>query len=318
MKNDISMVFNATFWKEIWTQSAHSFLAEHQKRCPDRWFRFYEKQGRCLREISGINKRQGRGVVELFLRHGLLSSNESVVDLGCGSGWLALPLALEGIRVQAVDTSSGMLEALQRQAMALKSRTLEIKHACWTELEPDEPFDLVLAACFPPALSPEGISRMEWLGKKCALLLPNGDQGIPWIKNLWRALFRNEPEINYPYAPSPFMEMRLEGKVNGQVIKDRFLNKPHFSGSRQLQTAVNYLLAAGRNPGLIPITIPLLIDLPIQQVLDFYVEYFSLFDKSGPKNRLIIERELLPFVDSDRVMVRGESHYGLIWWGGRP
>jgi SAM-dependent methyltransferase len=274
-------VFKASFWEKTWRELGSSFLADHQRRYPQRWHRFYDSQGPALREISGLDQEQGRMIIDPLWQQGGLFPGCSVIDLGCGTGWLALPLALKEARVLAVDSSSDMLESLQGEARMMNLSTLTTQHTCWTEIETDKPFDLALAACFPPALCPDGISRMEGLGKKCALLLPAGEQGLPWVKNLWKDLCDRYP----------------------------------FSGPRQLQTSFNYLTATGRKPNLLHITAPFSVDLPLEQMLDFYAGYFSLFDRSGPKVRTVIQRELKPFIHEGRVQTRGESCFGLIWWG---
>lgn len=274
-------VFTASFWEKTWKELGNSFLADHQRRYPQQWCDFYEGQGLRLREIGGLDQEQGRMIIDILWQQGKLLPECSAVDLGCGTGWLALPLALKGVRVRAVDSSAAMLESLQQEAQALNLSTLTTQQVCWTKIESKEPFDLALAACFPPALCPGGISRMECLGKKCALLLPASEQGLPWVKNMWKSLCGRHP----------------------------------FSGTLQLQTAFNYLITTGRRPNLLHITAPFSVDLPLEHMLDFYTGYFSLFDKSGPKVRAAIQKEMEPFTHEGRVRNRGESCFGLIWWG---
>jgi len=279
--NCAEIIFTASFWGNTWKELGNSFLARHQHRYPQRWYDFYENQGSRMREIGGLDQEQGRSIAEILQQQGLLFPKCAVVDLGCGTGWLALPMALKETHVLAVDTSTGMLKTLKRQARGLNIKTLETQCSCWTKIKNREPFDLALAACFPPALCPDGISHMEHLGKKCALLLPNSEQGLPWVKNLWKALFKQYP----------------------------------FTGPQQLQVAFNYLMATGRTPGLLPVKTPLTVDLPIEQVIDFYTGYFSLFDKSGPAVRDVIQKKMEPFTHEGRVQARGEACFGLIWWG---
>ncbi len=68
---------------------------------------------------------------EYLERAGVLPG-ETVIDMGCGSGTLALPLAAEGHRVTACDLSSKMLEKLKEQAVAegLESR-LDLRQVSW-------------------------------------------------------------------------------------------------------------------------------------------------------------------------------------------
>jgi Methylase involved in ubiquinone/menaquinone biosynthesis len=48
---------------------------------------------------------------------------EIVLDLGCGTGLEAIPLAKKGINIVAVDVSQGMLQILKRR---LKNIRLKI------------------------------------------------------------------------------------------------------------------------------------------------------------------------------------------------
>lgn len=58
------------------------------------------------------------GYADGFLTRAALRPGETVIDMGCGSGALALPLAAEGHRVVACDLSGGMLDRLRCQAEA--------------------------------------------------------------------------------------------------------------------------------------------------------------------------------------------------------
>ena len=58
---------------------------------------------------------------------------ESVLDVGCGSGALALPLARAGHDVCAVDFSAGMLDVLRQRASAGGLRNVTTIHAGWDD-----------------------------------------------------------------------------------------------------------------------------------------------------------------------------------------
>nr|NJM02583.1 hypothetical protein [Desulfobacula sp.] len=96
---DIETFFSASFWEKAWKKLNASFLADHQQLYPQRWSRFYESQGPMLRETGGLNQGQGRIIIDTLWRQAGLFPGCSAVDLGCGTGWLALPLALKGARV---------------------------------------------------------------------------------------------------------------------------------------------------------------------------------------------------------------------------
>lgn len=70
--------------------------------------------------------------VEDFLRLAAVGPGESVFDMGCGTGTLAVPLAQAGHEVVAADFSSSMLEqtGLRAQAAGVRVKTL---HLAWDD-----------------------------------------------------------------------------------------------------------------------------------------------------------------------------------------
>jgi len=68
-----------------------------------------------------------------FVAHMRLRPGESVLDVGCGAGALALPLARSAHEVVALDFSAGMLDVLRRRASAAGLRNVTTIHAGWDE-----------------------------------------------------------------------------------------------------------------------------------------------------------------------------------------
>jgi SAM-dependent methyltransferase len=54
-----------------------------------------------------------------------VSPDTQVVDLGCGTGQISMPLALQGAQVLAVDVSSAMVRQLQAEARQRGASTLD-------------------------------------------------------------------------------------------------------------------------------------------------------------------------------------------------
>ena len=68
-----------------------------------------------------------------FIEHLRARPGESVLDVGCGSGALALPLARAGHHVVGLDFSAGMLDLLRRQASEEGLGNLRTVQAAWDD-----------------------------------------------------------------------------------------------------------------------------------------------------------------------------------------
>lgn len=71
--------------------------------------------------------------VERFLELADIKPGETVFDMGCGTGALAIPLGAEGHKVVAADFSQGMLEHLQTELDARGIRTVFPKRMSWED-----------------------------------------------------------------------------------------------------------------------------------------------------------------------------------------
>uniref|UniRef100_A0A7C9N7W4 Class I SAM-dependent methyltransferase n=1 Tax=Muribaculaceae bacterium Z82 TaxID=2304548 RepID=A0A7C9N7W4_9BACT len=71
--------------------------------------------------------------VEDFLRLADIKPGETVFDMGCGTGALAVPLGQAGHKVVAADFSQGMLDAMQRNLDAAGVTTVFPKCMSWDD-----------------------------------------------------------------------------------------------------------------------------------------------------------------------------------------
>lgn len=81
-------------------------------------------------EVSPVRSAYAEG----FVARSGLRPGDTVIDMGCGSGALALPLAAEGHRVVACDISEGMLSRLRDGARACGGGALgnlDLRRVSW-------------------------------------------------------------------------------------------------------------------------------------------------------------------------------------------
>lgn len=82
--------------------------------------------------------------VDFMFASGVVSSDSSVLDVGCGPGRHAIELASRGCRVHGIDVSERFVEIAQEDAKNL-SATFEVMNA--VDLDFQEEFDAVICIC---------------------------------------------------------------------------------------------------------------------------------------------------------------------------
>lgn len=74
-----------------------------------------------------------QGYVEAFLRLAAIRAGESVLDMGCGTGALATPLAQAGHHVLACDFSQGMLRVMRDDMASLGVEGVDVRLMSWAD-----------------------------------------------------------------------------------------------------------------------------------------------------------------------------------------
>ncbi len=110
-----------TDWNAEWARLSERREAPHDAAFWDRRARHYR--------ANDAESPYVRGFIALMdLRPG-----ESVLDVGCGSGALALPLARAGHPVVGLDFSAGMLDLLRRQTLEEGLANVRTVQAAWDD-----------------------------------------------------------------------------------------------------------------------------------------------------------------------------------------
>ena len=104
-----------------------------------------------------------------------VASGGPVVELGVGTGRIAVPIASAGVRVIGVDSSRGMLEVCaERAALAGVARLLDLRAGDLTEPPVDEQVPLVICPFRAYLHLADGEERKRALEAARELLAPRG------------------------------------------------------------------------------------------------------------------------------------------------
>ncbi len=147
-------------WENMWRMQAGHILHTGAQAAA-----FWDKRSQTYeRNIS-----QSTYTDELIKRM-KLSPGYSVLDVGGGSGLMAVPIAKQVRRVTVLDISNGMLNLLKSKTEAIGISNIDIINKNWYETDVKseiEPHDIVLASRFLPMGDKLRVSLVNMNGIAC-------------------------------------------------------------------------------------------------------------------------------------------------------
>jgi SAM-dependent methyltransferase len=153
-------------WDDLWRQQLQA--ASFRTLGADLWNAGAANWGKAMDGALNSN------YVDQLLGRMNLSSDMTVLDVGCGSGRLAIPLAKRVRHVTALDQAPAMLELTKQNAEAESVRNIKTVNMDWTKARIGidvEPHDIVLSSISVLMLElREYLSRMDRAAKKACYL----------------------------------------------------------------------------------------------------------------------------------------------------
>ena len=108
-------------WNELWRLKQSTHKLDHDAK-------FWNERAK-----SFTNKDTPGSYTDRFLELADIHAGESVMDMGCGTGNLSIPLASAGHQVLAADFSSVMLEKLKERASAGGLNNIKALELSWED-----------------------------------------------------------------------------------------------------------------------------------------------------------------------------------------
>ena len=134
---DFKLGFDSTDWASIWDQQIKLSLLKWEDA--DFW---YTKTQLPLFGVKTSN------YTDQLLSKMKLSSENSVLDVGCGTGTVSIPLAKKVRRVTALDTDPSLLPVLTQRCMSEGINNLRFVNEDWLQTIDIDQHDIVLASRF--------------------------------------------------------------------------------------------------------------------------------------------------------------------------
>jgi len=206
---------NSRYWREYWEWAA-------QQRRKDRGpmqSGFWDRMAGRYSEKDPADREEPRldAAFDLIESTGLGLAGAEVLDIGAGTGSLAIPLARRGARVTAVDFSAGMLKQLEERAAREGVSIARTIHASWDEIDLDAEglrgqFNLVIASMTPAVRRPVTFSLMQEAAKElCYYKGWVNREWDPAFYELYRLLFDEEFPVNSHGLSFPLVDLYLKG-----------------------------------------------------------------------------------------------------------
>lgn len=122
---------------------------------------------------------QTNRVISVMESKGLSMEGARILDVGSGPGTFALPLALRGASVTALDISGNMLKRLAAEARCLDMSGVKTIRTSWKEFDPVKAgfsgaFDIVLSALSIAVKTKRDILKMEQCSRQWCVCIATG------------------------------------------------------------------------------------------------------------------------------------------------
>jgi SAM-dependent methyltransferase len=186
-------IFNQNFWVTEWEKDkkGDTYTVHKGFSTPEYWDNAARSYNRNKREVR--NRRLEK-TLDFFKRSGLLFEGMTVLDVGCGTGMVALELAKQGARVTALDFSKRMLDVFKQDTPNDIKGQITLLHEDWYKIDVDangwkKKFDLVIAFMSPGVAGPESFFKLMSCSKKgCAIRGWAAKRTHPILTELWQKI----------------------------------------------------------------------------------------------------------------------------------
>ncbi len=272
-------IFNQTFWINEWEKdkSSDTYAVHKGFSTPQYWDKASTTYDTSKKEVQDRRLEKALG---LLRQKGLLFDGMRVLEIGCGTGLLAMALAENGARVTAMDFSQGMLDRFYERLSPDMADQITILSDDWHSIDIqkkgwEKHFDLVIAFMSPGVANVTSFFKMMACSKNgCAIRGWAARQQHQILTDLWKKI----------------MDTALEDKPQSILFK------------------INLLFSMGLFPDIVFDTVEWDQQISLEQEFDSQMAFFSkVSDTKSVKVLEKIIREYLESISSQKIITKKQK-----------
>lgn len=166
-------VITPELWEKAWVEFLSKNHHEENGNSPDQAEQWNRRAESFSRRVGGTQgNRRLEQVFRFLQQEDVLKDNSNILDIGCGPGSFAVPLAEAGHSVVALDPAQKMLDILRERLAPGYSGRVKAVLGLWEEIDInkmgwEKQFDLVFASMTPGVRDIDTLQKMiacsrEW------------------------------------------------------------------------------------------------------------------------------------------------------------
>lgn len=275
-------VLDPEFWSQEWEKAARASSLSRRNAEDDCWTEYWSHVSKSYRLRIQFESKIIGEIIRILLCEDVITKESFVLDIGCGPGTFAIPLARLAAHVFALDPARKMLDTLMDEAQHQGLSNLTPLCQRWEKSCFKKEFDLALASFSPAIRNTESLLKMHQASRRyCCLITSSGAENFRVRNELW----------------------------------EKILEEPFHSFAFHITYPFNYLYSCGFRPQIRFLKNSVCYEEPVDTLIDWYENYFKMFVDLNDLKRKMIRQYFEGLASGGIVKSQAEKTFSIMWWG---